>query len=224
MKMVWSTLLMICALSLSACESSMSGASQHVSWRIVDSTWAPPWDPMDDSIPVYRVAVHHDQRSDTLRDVIGPWPVVVGDSAVLGLFLDRRDTTRRIFVFDIRTTKLRTIDLPTDLFTNFTDVSISPDGRFLAYVGDSSAYPRAVVRTFTGELVVRGRVLGGCDCDVDENHARWVSPDSFEIAIANRTSSDHGAPYVLAAGSVRGIRLREVGLPEEPKWHEGSRP
>ena len=212
------------ALILSACESSTLDASRHVSWRIVDSTWAPPWDPMDDSIAVYRVAVRHDQRTDTLRDVIGPWPVVAGDSAVFGLFLDRQDTTRRIFIFDAHSAKTRTTDLPTDLFSNFTDYSISPDGRFVAYVGDSSAYPRAVVRTFGGELIVQGRVQSGCDCDVDLNHARWVSPDSFEIAIVNRANADHGAPYVLAAGSARGRRLREVGLPDEPKWHEGSRP
>lgn len=220
----WLALLVMSVLSLSACESSTGGAPLHVSWGVIDSTWAPPWDPMDDSIAVYRVAVRHDQRTDTLSDVIGPWPVVVGDSAVLGLFLDRRDTTRRIFVFDVRTTKTRAIDMPKDLFSNFTDVSISPDGRFVAYVGNSSAYPRAVARTLAGEVIVRGRVQGGCDCDVDMNHARWVSADSFEIAIVNRANENHGAPYILAAGSVRGRRLREVGIADARTWHEGTRP
>ena len=98
-----------------------------------------------------------------------------------------------------------------------------PDGRHVAYVADSAG-PRAMVRAFTGELVVQGHVQGGCDCDVDMNHARWVSSDSFEIAVVNSANPRPGAPYVLAAGSARGRRLRESGLAEEPKWHEGARP
>jgi hypothetical protein len=109
------------------------------------------------------------------------------------------------------------------LFSNFTDVSISPDGRYVAYVGDSSALPRAVVRTLTGELIVVGRVQGGCDCDVDMNHARWVSPDSFEIAVVNSANTIPGAPFILAAGSVIGRRLHETVLSKEPAWHEASR-
>src|SRR4051812_46930685 len=85
--------LLVAFLGFAACEPSVPAATHRISLHIVDSTWAPPWDEMDDSIAVYRVAVRLGERTDTLRDVIAPWPIVVADSALFGLVLDRKDTT-----------------------------------------------------------------------------------------------------------------------------------
>lgn len=196
----------------------------RIEWQIRDSAWAPPWDPMDDSITVYRIVARRGSVSDTIADVIGPWPVVTSDSTIVGLRMVRRDSTREMF--ELRLPSRRTIPhrLPRDLFFNLTDVAVSPDGRFLAYVADSSSGPYAAIRMLDGPLLLRGHVQGGCDCDVDMNHARWVTPDSFEVAVVNSANPTKGAPWTLFAGSVRGRRSRESGLSREPTWHDSSRP
>jgi hypothetical protein len=178
---------------------------------------------MDDSLAVYRVAISHGRITDTLDDVIGPWPVTIGDSVLLGLRLSRADSTRQVFEHRPETHTLLTHALPSDLYANFTDVSLSPDGRFVAYVADDDG-PRAVVRVLDGPILLRGSVQAGCDCDVDLNHARWVTADSFEIAVVNRANERDGPPWILAAGNVRSRRLSESPLSNEPTWHDGSRP
>jgi hypothetical protein len=213
----------VCAAFLALGCQSRATPTAAISWQILDSAWAPSWDQMNDSLAVYRVAVTRGRQTDTLNNLIGPWPIPVGDSALVGLQLSRADNTRQLFEYRPDGRRLRTHILPADLLVNFTDIAVSPDGRFLAYVADDNG-PVAVVRALKGLIVLRGSVQGGCDCDVDLNHARWVTADSFEIAVVNRANLTGGPLWVLAAGSVRGHRLRELGLSSEPTWHEGSRP
>jgi hypothetical protein len=218
-----SHIALICAASLTIGCQPRATPEAAIGWRILDSTWTPSWDPMDDSLAVYRVAITRGRVTDTLNDVIGPWPFPVGDSTVVGVRLVRADTTRQIFEYWPDTHRLVSHSVPVDLYSNFTDIALSPDGRFIAYVANDDG-PREVVRALDGPIVLRGSVQGGCDCDVDLNHARWVTSDSFEIAVVNRASLSGGAPWVLAAGNVRGHHLSERGLSNEPTWHDGSPP
>jgi len=97
----------------------------------------------------------------------------------------------------------------------------SPDGRYLAYVGEDTtpANPGtyAVVRDLrSGAIVVKGPGGGGCDCDEDYNHARWFPPDSFEIAVAHNSS---GGGWQRLSGKASASRVHVDTLSDEPDWH-----
>lgn len=160
-----------------------------------------------------------------IEDVIGPLPQIVGRDTVLGLRLrrDSSDAERELFRVVLPTHHLTTWPLPSDVFSNFADVAIAPDGQYVAYVADAGgAIPEARVRRFPdGPVVIHGPHAAGCECDVDLSHARWVSSDSFEIAVINRAASgDTAQEWLLTAGRVNPPRQHTIGLRDEPTWHE----
>ncbi|HXF25417.1 MAG TPA: hypothetical protein VN602_12890 [Gemmatimonadaceae bacterium] len=201
-------------------------ALSAVRWQVVDSSsvgvW---WDPMIDSATVYRVRVNRGADSVDIDDVIGPLPQIVAGDTVLGLRLRRKgsDADRELFRVVLPNRRLTTWPLPSDVFSNFADVSIAPDGEYIAYVADAGdAIPEARVRRFPGgPVVIRGPRAAGCECDVDLSHARWVSRDSFEIAVINQAAPGDKAPeWLLTAGHVNPARQHTIGLRDEPTWHE----
>ncbi|HEY7393277.1 MAG TPA: hypothetical protein VH559_00435 [Gemmatimonadaceae bacterium] len=150
--------------------------------------------------------------------------MIAGDT-IVGLRLRRfgQEAAREWFRVALPSHDVAASPLPTDVYWDFTDVSLSPDGRHIAYVADAGKLaPQAVVRQFpAGAVVVRGPRAEGCECDVDHNHARWVSSDSFEVAVVNSAASDANAPpWLVTVGRVNPPRQRTVGLPNEPRWHE----
>jgi hypothetical protein len=177
------------------------------------------WNPMDDSTWTYGYTVTTTSGVDTLRMIIDPRPIIVGDTSVLGLVLvpDSGDDRRELF----RYTKGRPTHrwrLPEDVHWVFHDVVPSPDGRFIAYVAQDSSYSSfALVRDLSnGQIIIRGVGRGGCDCDVDRNHARWVQPDSFEIAVALANSA---GGWELVSGRAGQRRFHTDTITTEPKWH-----
>ena len=229
-------LLLPIVLSLFSCDQGVHPSSDHPRgdrlaplasrWRIVDSSsvWS-WWDPMVDSATVYRVRVNRGADSVDINDVIGPLPQIVGRDTVLGLRLRRNgsDADRELFRMVLPNPHLTTWPLPNDVFSNFADVSIAPDGAYIAYVADAGdAMPEARLRRFPdGPVVMRGPHAAGCDCDVDLSHARWVSKDSFEIAVTNRAAAgDSASEWLLTAGRVNPVRQHTSGLRDEPTWHE----
>jgi hypothetical protein len=62
--------------------------------------------------------------------------------------------------------------------------------------------------------VARGPSGGGCDCDEDSNYARWIAPDSFEIAVSHAIT---GAGWQLVAGRPS-RRVHIDTLRKEPEW------
>jgi hypothetical protein len=183
------------AIASGACNSGEDRAATRI--QVIDSAYTESWQPMEDTGTVYRIAVFSRLGADTIRNVIPPAPIVVGDSIVLGLVQLSEDSStpqRQIFRLRLGQHRVETNPLPGDVWPSYQDVLISPDGRYLAYVGEDStpANPGtyAVVRDLkTGAIVVKGPGGGGCDCDEDFNHARWFPPDSFEIAVAHSNSS-----------------------------------
>lgn len=180
---------------------------------------------MEDTGTVYRIEVVSPFGADTIRNVIPPAPIVVGDTLVLGLVQevseDSSTPRRQIFRLRLGQHRVETQSLPGDVWPSYQDVLISPDGRYVAYVGEDTtpANPGmyGIVRDLkSGAIVVRGPGGGGCDCDEDLNHARWFPPDSFEIAVAHSNTSGN---WQRLSGKASASRLHVDTLTDEPDWH-----
>jgi hypothetical protein len=200
------------------------GDESRTQIRVLDSTYTQSWEPMEDTGTVYRIEVVSPLGADTIRNVIPPAPVVVGDSLVVGLLQLSEDSStpeRRLFRLRLGQHRVETSPIPEDVWSFYRDILISPDGRYIAYVSDDTTAAntgmRGVVRELTTrEIVINGPGGGGCECDVDLNHARWFAPDSFEIAVA-RTSTDSAWQRISGRASTR--RIHVDTLREEPDWH-----
>jgi hypothetical protein len=192
--------------------------------HVLDSTFTQSWQTMQDTGVVYRIEVVSPLGADTIRNVIPPAPVVVGDSLVIGLVQVSEDSStpqRQIFRVRLGQHRIETRPIPSDVWPSYQDVLVSPDGRYVAYVGEDTTPENpgtyAVVRNLsTGETILKGPGGGGCDCDEDFNHARWFPPDSFEIAVAH-TSTKAGWQRVSGKASAR--RTHVDTLTDEPDWH-----
>jgi hypothetical protein len=205
-----------------ACNRENDRSSTRI--RVIDSTYTESWEPMEDTGTVYRIEITSPLGADTVRNVIPPAPIVVGDSLVLGLLQLSEDSStpqRQIFRLRLGQHRIETGPIPPDVWSSYQDVLISPDGRFIAYVGEDTtpANPGTygIVRDLkTGQIVVKGPGGGGCDCDEDYNHARWFAPDSFEIAVAH---SNSGAGWQRLSGKASASRVHVDTLTDEPDWH-----
>ena len=217
------TLTGACAVALSgACRDEGNESNARI--RVLDSTYTQSWEPMEDTGTVYRIEVVSPLGADTIRNVIPPAPIVVGDSLVLGLLQISEDSStpaRQIFRLRLGRHRVETSPLPEDVWSSYQDVLISPNGRYVAYVGQDTTPTNpgtyGIVRDLaTREVVVKGPGNGGCDCDEDFNHARWFAPDSFEIAVAH-TSTGSGWQRISGKASAR--RIHVDTLTDEPDWH-----
>ena len=205
-----------------ACNVGGDKTTTHI--RVIDSASTESWAPMEDTGTVYRIEVVSPLGADTIRNVIPPAPILVGDSLVIGLVQLSEDSStprRQIFRLRLGHHRIETSPLPDDVWSSYQDVLVSPDGRYLAYVGEDStpAYPGTygIVRDLkTGQIVIRGPGGGGCDCDEDFNHARWFAPDSFEIAVAH---SNTGGGWQRLSGVASARRIHVDTLTDEPDWH-----
>ncbi|MGH7602446.1 MAG: hypothetical protein ACRENK_00455 [Gemmatimonadaceae bacterium] len=192
--------------------------------NVLDSAFTQSWQTIQDTGVVYRIEVISPLGTDTVRNVIPPAPVVVGDTLVIGLVQVSEDSStpqRQIFRERLGQHRIETSPIPPDVWPSYEDVLISPNGRYIAYVGEDSTPENpgtyAVVRDLkSGAIVVKGPAGGGCDCDEDFNHARWFAPDSFEIAVAH-TNTKAGWERLSGVASTK--RIHVDTLSDEPDWH-----
>jgi hypothetical protein len=192
--------------------------------NVLDSAFTQSWQTMQDTGVVYRIEVISPLGTDTIRNVIPPAPVVVGDTLVIGLMQVSEDSStpqRQIFQARLGQHRIETKPMPADVWASYQDVLVSPDGRSIAYVGEDTTPENpgtyAVVRNLSnGAIVVKGPGGGGCDCDEDFNHARWFPPDSFEIAVAH-TNTKSG--WERLSGKASASRIHVDTLTDEPDWH-----
>ena len=210
-------------LAAGACEQNGEDESR-TRINVLDSAFTQSWQTMEDTGVVYRIEVVSPSGADTIRDVIPPAPVVVGDTLVIGLVQVSEDSSapqRQIFRARLGQHRIETKPIPADVWSSYEDILVSPDGRYIAYVGEDTTPENpgiyAVVRNLaTGEIVEKGPGGGGCDCDEDFNHARWFPPDSFEIAVVH-TSTKAGWERISGKASAR--RIHVDTLSDEPDWH-----
>lgn len=212
-----------CAVVLSgACRDAEDESSTRI--RVLDSTYTQSWEPMEDTGTVYRIEVVSSLGADTIRNVIPPAPIVVGDTLVIGLVQVSEDSAtpqRKIFRLRLGQHRVETSPIPEDVWASYQDILISPNGRYIAYVGEdttpSNPGTYGTVRDLASrEVVIKGPGNGGCDCDEDFNHARWFAPDSFEIAVPH-TNSNSG--WQRISGKASAQRIHVDTLRDEPDWH-----
>jgi hypothetical protein len=214
----------IAAAALAAGACSHDDDESRTKINVLDSTFTDSWQTMQDTGVVYRIEIISPAGADTIRDVIPPAPVVIGDTLVLGLMQVSEDSSapqREIFRERLGQNRIETSPIPADVWSSYQDVLISPDGRYLAYVGEDTTPENpgtyAVVRDLkSGQIVVKGPGGGGCDCDEDFNHARWFAPDSFEIAVAH---TNRKAGWQRVSGKASARRMHVDTLSDEPDWH-----
>jgi len=203
-----------------ACRGREGAAATTIT--VIDSTFTHSWDATEDSGLVYRVEIASRRGVDTVSDVIPPFPIPVDDTLVIGLIQTSEDSSspeRKVFRLRLRDHTVQTQPVPHDVWAFYQDFLFSPDGRYAAYVAEDpipgQAGTFAMVRdALTGEIVARGPAGGGCDCDVDSNYARWIAPDSFEIAVSHAST---GAGWQRVAGRPH-RRVHVDTLKSEPVW------
>lgn len=189
---------------------------------VIDSTFSQSWNATADSGLVYQVEIASRRGVDTVSDVIEPFPIVVGDTVVVGLLQASEDSSspqRKVFRLRLRDHVLDTRPVPHDVWAFYENFAVSPNGRYAAYVAEDPIPGQvgtfAMVRdVLTGEIVARGPAGGGCDCDVDSNYARWIAPDSFEIAVSHAIT---GAGWQIVSGRPH-RRVHVDTLKSEPEW------
>lgn len=204
-----------------ACAASQDepSAADEVTWRVVDTTWGPSWDAKADSIATYRVVVEVSGATTTLEHVLEPWPVVTGDSGVAGLRLRFQPGdpagARELFRLTLPANRFRTWSMPEDVWYFSRDVAISPSGEYIAYVAGDPGTHAVIRRLDRDSVLIRGPVTEPCECDVDRHRARWVSADSFEVAVWGATPL---GGWLLMAGRAPPGRFTLDTLPEAPRW------
>jgi hypothetical protein len=202
-----------------AVEPTAPRAPISLPFQLIDSTVTTPgWNAMADELTTYRLAVHIRSLVDTLTNVIEPFPILTTDNLVVGLMLRvNSDGAERVLFRHTPGSPgtFRTWRLPDDVFFVYHDVVPSPDGRFFAYVAADSAGTFGMVRELeSGVVTIRIPDRGGCECDVDRNHARWFAPDSFEIAVNHLEKG-----WLVSRGRASAKRFRTDTLAAQPKWH-----
>ena len=213
-----------CAALAGSCSDDSADDESQTSIRVLDSAYTQSWAAVEDTGMLYRIEVVSPLGADTVRQVIPPGPIAVGDSLVIGLIQVSEDSSapqRQIFWLRLAEHRVETRPLPVDVWPFYQDVLVSPDGRYLAYVGEDTnpAHPGTfgIVRNLaTGAAVVKGPADGGCDCDDDLNHARWFPPDSFEIAVSLAATA---RGWQRLSGKASARRVHVDTLRTEPDWH-----
>ena len=80
------------AIAAGACNNTGDDANR-TRINVLDSTFTESWQMMQDTGLVYRIEVISPAGADTIRDVIPPAPVIVGDTLGIGLVRAAEDSS-----------------------------------------------------------------------------------------------------------------------------------
>jgi hypothetical protein len=148
---------------------------------IVDSV---PWSREDTDGVLYQVAVRTAEGTDTLRNVLTEdMPILIGDSLVIGIGF-HEDRVDSLFRYSLKSRTLSKTALPADIDSLFSGISLSGDGRRLAYVVQVGEYAFARIVTLPGyNLVGVTDSVAIPPGDFFINATAFPKPDSVVVCI-----------------------------------------
>ena len=162
------------------------------------------WKTEDAQATLWRVEVRSDSAVDTIPGVLTDRRVVVVPlSGVEGFAFDTaRARITHGFRYDPSRRRVTEIVIARDLAGPTAEPDLSPDGRYVAYVGRRGTMDRAVVRLFPrGRIVASGPEIAVPPGDYAVNGAAWTSPDSFTVYI---DLGQNPQRHARVRGTVRG--------------------
>ena len=178
------------------------------------------WNPMGEELQTYAIEVRIAGRTDTLRRIVQLELLHVTDSIVTAIGVDiSAEGADRTIIVD-RASGVTRFPVPSDVYYNYHDLAVSPDGHHLAYVAaQTNPYGlTAVVHNLdTGAEVYRSRLTARCDCDVDFSHAQWRSADSVDVAVDDSNGPERR--WLIASVRLRPLAASVNVVPTEPDWH-----
>ena len=133
-------------------------------------------------------------------------PRAIGDSIVTGIAHSAGRVTRG-FVYHPALRRVESVPLPAD-FAGFLAHAISPDARWLAYVGkrEDGRLDANVVRWPSGEPVLESDPVEGYPSDDRNSRVEW-SPDGVEIRIRLPAAQAEGSTWLVVRGDPAGGRF-----------------
>jgi len=201
--------------SLGSAVSPLNEARSGLEWRAVDSAIVAPWNEMGDPMFAFAVEVRVGGRVDTLANVIEPSTIAANDSVLSAVAVREENGESKRDIVVVTSAGTRRTPVPNDALSIFHDLTVSPDGGFLAYVALGNA--AVIYDLSTRQAVYTSASAIQCDCDVDRNHARWVAADSAEIALDNAQGAAGG--WLLVAVRLRPVRASVQAVSTEPNFH-----
>ena len=171
-----------------------------------------------------RVEVWTGQRADTIPDlVVAKPPGVTRDGVVYGVTITSDGTVGKAYQYDAKTRHLSFVPLPKDVNEWNSDITVSPDGRHVAYIGSDSAGIFGMVREWPSmTLVLRSPPVKPYPSDYYTDQAHWIDAARFEFFIRTPggvDSTNHMiSKFVVARGDVRARRMTVDTLAERPDF------
>lgn len=156
-----------------------------------------------------RVEVWTGIKADTIPNlVVSKAPGVTRDGAVYGVATTSEGRLGKAYRYDPKTRQLSFVALPKDVNEWNSDITVSPDGRYVAYIGEESAGIFGIVRDWPSmTLVVRTPPVRPYPSDYYTDQAHWIDTDRFEFFIrtpAGVDSTNHMiSKFVVGWGDVR---------------------
>jgi len=131
-------------------------------------------------------------------------------------------TVGKAYQYDAKTRQLSFVPLPKDVNEWNSDITVSPDGRHVAYIGNESAGIFGVVRDWPGmTLVLRTPPVKPYPSDYYTDQANWIDAARFEFFIRTPggvDSTNHMiSRFVVARGDVRARSMTVDTLAERPE-------
>lgn len=170
-----------------------------------------------------RVEVWTGQTADTIPDlVVAKAPGVTRAGVVYGVSITSDGTVGKAYQYDAKTRQLSFVPLPKDVNNWNSDITVSPDGRHVAYIGNESAGIFGVVRDWPGmTLVLRSPPVKPYPSDYYTDQAHWIDTTRFEFFIRTPggvDSTNHMiSKFVVARGDVRARSMTVDTLATRPE-------
>jgi hypothetical protein len=163
------------------------------------------------------------QKADTIPDLfVAKAPGVTRDGVVYGVTITSDGTVGKAYQYDAKTRQLSFVPLPKDVNEWNSDITVSSDGRHVAYIGGESAGIFGIVRDWPSmTLVVRTPPVNPYPSDYYTDQAQWIDTDRFEFFIRTPggvDSTNHMiSKFVVARGSVQARSMTIDTLATRPE-------